>query len=438
MKRWCFIVLVVTLVAIPMKTYGWFKSYDAGGAFEGGEYVHQTADGGYLVLGYTDSSTWLLKTSPLGDSLWSRIYSGGGKQVDVGFSAAAVFGASGGGYIIFGSIPAGYRVFKINAEGNVIWTRSYEGTLTGVRQTSDGGYIVAVDGSLIKHNPQGFVEWEKSYSLRIAFAEETSDGDYILSIDHYFGLLKTDSLGDSIWCKIYIGEIGYGYCLGGRVMETSDDGYILSGTASPWLDYFMRILARVDSLGDTLWTYSYSEDIATYLTGLDMTADGGYIVTGGDNSTFDGLVLSKFSDSGDTLWERWIKEPYLYPEWLETTSDGGFVLTGFSYDKPSPHMFLYKTDAGGNDDPGIAEEPSDVPLRYEVVSLGREIVLRYSDLPGGFHASIFDASGCKVDELHSTQSSGALTWGEGFIPGVYFVVPLDSNQGGAQKVVLVK
>ncbi|MEA3311831.1 MAG: hypothetical protein U9Q76_06390 [candidate division WOR-3 bacterium] len=88
---------------------------------------------------------------------------------------------------------------------------------------------------------------------------------------------------------------------------------------------------------------------------------------------------------------------------------------------------------------GVVEPPIvEKPPNWEVMtSIGSQIVLRYQDSPDGFRASIFDASGRKVDEVHATESSGMITWGRCYGPGVYFIVPQDS-QAPALKVVLVR
>ncbi len=91
---------------------------------------------------------------------------------------------------------------------------------------------------------------------------------------------------------------------------------------------------------------------------------------------------------------------------------------------------------------GVEEQPIvEKPPNWEVItSIGSQIVLRYQDRPDGFRASIFDASGRKVDEVHATESSGMITWGRCYGcygPGVYFIVP-SGGKSSAQKVVLIK
>jgi len=85
----------------------------------------------------------------------------------------------------------------------------------------------------------------------------------------------------------------------------------------------------------------------------------------------------------------------------------------------------------------VTPEISVTPLIH-LNSIGQQIVLKYSNHPGGFLANVFDASGRKVDELHSPGTQGILRWGEGFKAGVYFIKPSDTNVEEARKVVLVK
>ncbi|NLI97897.1 T9SS type A sorting domain-containing protein [bacterium] len=69
--------------------------------------------------------------------------------------------------------------------------------------------------------------------------------------------------------------------------------------------------------------------------------------------------------------------------------------------------------------------------------IGSSITLRYSNCPNGFSASVYDASGRKIDELSTPNQSGVLVWGSSQRPGVYFIVP-QVEKASPSKVVLVK
>ncbi len=99
----------------------------------------------------------------------------------------------------------------------------------------------------------------------------------------------------------------------------------------------------------------------------------------------------------------------------------------------------------GIDSVGIAEPVTPVtpvtPITHlsnwqVTASIGSQITLRYADHPEGFSASIFDPSGRQVDEVHSAQTSGTVSWGEGYGPGVYFI--REAQGSTTHKVVLVR
>ncbi|MEA3312520.1 MAG: T9SS type A sorting domain-containing protein [candidate division WOR-3 bacterium] len=50
---------------------------------------------------------------------------------------------------------------------------------------------------------------------------------------------------------------------------------------------------------------------------------------------------------------------------------------------------------------------------------------------------VFDAAGQKVDELHSAQTSGTITWGKCYGPGVYFIRVECDASATIHKVILI-
>ncbi len=99
------------------RTFGGFMSEEAGS-------IEQTADGGYIVAGYTQyrdrrkDEIWLIRLDPDGNMTWDRIY--GGEKFD---SAASIQRTDDGGYIVAGnttSYGAGKMdmlVMKLDSEG---------------------------------------------------------------------------------------------------------------------------------------------------------------------------------------------------------------------------------------------------------------------------------------------------------------------------------
>jgi hypothetical protein len=149
------VLLSVSLVAIFTQSayaVAFAKTY-GGTNYDDAFSVRQTSDGGYIVAGVTSfgAGNWdvfLLKTDANGNIIWAKTY--GGTSSDIAWSVRQT---SDGGYILAGltlSFSAGeWDIFliKTDANGNIIWTKTYGGTdddlAYSAQQTSDGGYIVA-------------------------------------------------------------------------------------------------------------------------------------------------------------------------------------------------------------------------------------------------------------------------------------------------------
>jgi hypothetical protein len=314
------------------------------------------------------------------DTLWTRTY--GLADDDYGRSVIRTYN---GGYAIVGysySFSAGFTdayFVKTDANGNEIWWKTYKGLNDdygySIQQTSDSGYIIAgwtdsfgagfFDVWLIKTDANGDTMWTRTYggvsNDESRSVQLTLDGGYIITgytasfgaggIDFY--LIKTDSMGDTIWTKTYGGvEWEWSY----SVQQTSDGGYIIVGyTTSFGAGGEDVYIIKADSMGDTIWTRTYggiSEDIAY---SVQQTLDSGYIVVGITYSfgVFDGGVyLIKTDTNGDTIWTKiygGIDTDIAYS--IQQTPDSGYIIAGEtnSFGTGSRDVYLLRTDANGNE-----------------------------------------------------------------------------------------
>ncbi len=276
-------------------------------------------------------------------------------------SGSSVEQTSDGGYIIagsttsFGSGQSDVYLIKTNSLGDTIWTRTFGGNLEdigySVEQTSDGGYIIAgptqsyggppEDFYLIKTDSLGDTLWIRNYGgteqQRAYSIQQTTDNGYIvagleydMTYDSYnILLIKINYLGDSIWSKVYGGEPDY---VGKSICQTFDGGYIIVGYTRSAIKSSDIYLIKTNSLGDTLWTRAYGGNSRDVGQSVQQTADGGYIIAGytcsfGVDSS--DVYLIKTDSLGDTLWTK----TYGGITWdignqVQQTADSGYVVVG--------------------------------------------------------------------------------------------------------------
>lgn len=394
-----FFIAVTTFAQVTFeRTYG-------GTDEDLGYSVLQTLDGGYIIAGVTNSfgignEVYLIKTNASGDTLWTRTLGGGGNHF--GYSVQET---SDGGYIIAGETNVSDDVYlvKTNASGDTLWTRTYGGGNSAeghsVQETSDGGYIIAGDVSdevyLIKTNASGDTLWTQTYGggnpEEGHSVQQTTDGGFIITgLTCSFGaggcdvyLIKTDSLGDTLWTKTYGGTSFDG---GTSVQQTSDGGFIITGTTFSFgagdLDVY---LIKTNFSGDTLWTRTYGGASDDWGSSVQQTSDGGYSIAGWTLSFGAGVYdvyLIKTDSIGDTLWTRTYGGTSFDRGYsVQQTMDGGFIITGrtFSFGAGLLDVYLIKTD--GNGLVGIEEED----LNFRIPSLRIKL---YQNQPNPFASAL--------------------------------------------------
>ncbi|RKZ31036.1 hypothetical protein DRQ33_07380, partial [bacterium] len=239
----------------------WTRTY--GGGYEDGAFsVVQTTDNGYIVAGIYGSGAgngdvYLLKLDAFGDTIWTKTY--GGDSPDWGSS---VVQTTDGGYIIAGSTfsygigtptyPNVY-VLKLNASGIVAWARNYGGSsddgANSVVQTTDGGYLVTGgtfssgmgnrDFYSLKLDAYGNVIWSRTYGDfgcdEGRSVIQSTDGRYFAT-----GYIASAATLSEDACLVELDtEYGFAFPIGTyggsnndraySVIQTADDGLILAG-----------------------------------------------------------------------------------------------------------------------------------------------------------------------------------------------------------------
>jgi len=344
--------------------YYWASNYGGTGQEEGWS-IQNTADGGYVVTGYTTSfggegrsKFWVLKLKEDGTIQWQKTYN---YKWDI---AELIQQTSDGGYVVAGytwsySLEAwDVWILKLDANGAIQWQKIYGGQkddqATSIQQTSDGGYVVAGETKsygagnwdvwVLKLDGNGNIQWQKTYggtnwdSTSADPIQQTSDGGYIVSgRTASFGaggydvwVLKLDQNGAIQWQKTYGGPADE---LARAVRQTSDGGYVVAGyTKSYGAGNWDVWILKLDGNGIPQWqkTYGGTNEDVTY--SIWETTDGGSVFAGGTESFGAGssdVWIVKLDGNGNIQWQRtYGKAGWDDADSIRQTPNGGYIVAG--------------------------------------------------------------------------------------------------------------
>ncbi len=301
----------------------WNQTY-GGASGESAYSVIQTSDGGFALAGNTisygagDWDFWLVKINARGKVQWTQTY--GGSEVDV---AHMVIQTVDGGFALLGytqSSGAGEADFwlvKTDVNGVTQWTQTYGGTFDDfghtVIQTPDGGFALAGRTSsfgafgdhfwLVKTNSNGVAQWNRTYvgfppTWGANAAIQTTDGGFALVGDTFsydsasddFWLVKTDDSGEVKWTQTYGGPKSDS---ANSVIQTVDGGFALVGETysfgAGWTDAW---LVKTDAYGVAQWNQTYGGDKWDEAFSVIQTSDGGFALV-----VVTGLLVSRNPDA---------------------------------------------------------------------------------------------------------------------------------------------
>jgi len=326
--------------------------------------ISQTADGGYIVSGSSSSSQsgdvsgvnhniqggnpfaddyWIVKLDPSGNKQWDKLLGGHGSDVN-----RSIQQTSDGGYIVAGfsggspgqngdgDITGVYKgvinlwIVKLDATGNKIWDKLMGGNGMDInpyiRQTTDGGYIVAANST-------------SSQSGDVSGVNHGSNDCWVF---------KLDASGQKVWDKLLGGAGSDGVS---SIQQTSDGGYIFAGTSESSQSGDVSGInhgasdcwvVKLDVAGNKIWDQLLGGPGSESVSYLQQARDGGYILAGTSNSILAGDVnnvnhgnndcwILKLDRAGNKIWNRLIGgTDNDNANCIQQTTDGGYVFVGFS------------------------------------------------------------------------------------------------------------
>lgn len=258
-----------------------WTNYWGGTGRDRGQDIVQTPDGGYAITGYSTSppaayyDAFLLRINGAGDTLWSKLYGGGGYE-----DANALVLLPDSGFVLGGQASNGGNGFdmymvRTNSLGDTLWTKKFGSidtdNIESIIRLPDGSLILAGgtedltgfggnDGIMVKTDSGGSILWSKTYggNSQDDFHQvyQTSDNGFILSgttrssgpIDPNIWLMKTNAAGDSIWSQTFGGN-NHDHGYGG--IQTLDGGYVVVGYSSSFgFRGEEAYIAKTDGLGN--------------------------------------------------------------------------------------------------------------------------------------------------------------------------------------------
>ncbi|MBT8302668.1 MAG: hypothetical protein KJO63_15195, partial [Maribacter sp.] len=355
----------------------WIKNFGGSGE-ETAQAITATTDGGFAILGYTNSMDgdiinkttdvndyWLLKLDAEGNLEWNRTY--GGSKDDRGQSLAQT---QDGGYILTGyamsddgdgSNNEGFHdnwILKLDASGNLEWEKSFgfsgHDHSYDIIQTQDGGYFFI-----------GFLD------ITAARADGYDEkGEFLTrhGVGEFWGT-KIDAQGNLQWRR-YFG--GTNNDRAHAVVQSDDGGFVMAGFSES-NDYDISDtrgsydfwVVKIGSTGDLVWERSLGGTGIEISYDIAKTNDNGYVITGNTfsddtdvskNNGESDVWLIKIDDNGNLLWEKtYGGTEFDAAQGVYTSLDGGFLIAGNSKssdmdadaNRGENDLWLLKTDENG-------------------------------------------------------------------------------------------
>jgi hypothetical protein len=381
-----------------------------------------TSDGNFFVVGYSrsfgtgDQNVHLLKVNQSGDLIFEKNYGGWGNE-----EGKEIIPTADGNYVIIGASNSvasnnDMQLIKINANGDVIWTRYY-GTsqyesARCVRLCSDGGFIIAGKTALNPTSPATAM------------------------------IVRTNSNGDTLWTRrITDGVNSYE---GKSIAVNTDGTYTLAiDDSSATNDSDVRVMKLPDAAtGAPLFNNSFGGNLKDICKNIRATNDGGYVI-GGISRSFGwvnpDMWIVKLDGNGNQSWMRnFGASGHEHLHSIRHTTDGGYIATGHARSfAPQWEIYFLKLDANGL--VGIGEFASDSKLAvYPNPSNGIiNIDIGSSQEYNTFSISNSLGQVVYAADLRALRGNELLTIDiKDKQPGIYFVTLQSSDKKITKKLIL--
>jgi hypothetical protein len=222
---------------------------------------------------------------------------------------------------------------KINSSGQIVWSTVYSSGGPGSNDIAQGidvdesgdAYVTGYTGMnlgpydyiTIKYNINGIIQWVKLYDSGFGTDEPNA-----IKIDNRGNIyvtgaagtnnprtitIKYNSNGDSVWVRKNLeGSSSFGLCMD---IDNSNNIYI-GGKVN--LTNFVSYIMKYDQNGNVIWSNSYVTGYINvpYSIAVDSIGNGAFAgVILLSPSSSDDYYTVRFTNSGNTLWQRYYNGP---------------------------------------------------------------------------------------------------------------------------------
>lgn len=336
--------------------------------------IKPTADGGFVVCGYTyntnaigEADGFVVKLDSLGALEWANQF--GGPTYEE-FLAIGVL-ANNGGYMIAGLRDVGASTFaqalRIDLSGDEVWnqtfTKSSNNVFNGVVPTNDGGAIFTgysapnfnFDAVACKVAADGTLAWFNQYNrpgVQLGIhASPTADGGFVMC---GFGTSANSANGTDGW-----------------VMKCGPNG------AYQWGNSYGTLLYERSRCITELPSGQFA------LTGFVERNPGG-------SNLMRGITNTVLSSTGAVLWSNSYNTPTVAgePKGIALSPSGGFVVSGFEFDTTARtyYAMLMHTPANGNMNNNLCtQDPIGTAANALTVTLVTGATVTSASVTSGFY-----------------------------------------------------
>jgi len=333
--------------------------------------IYEVSDG-YISCSRS-ANTIVIKTDLSGNLVWQRQFSVGSARIKPLSSGGYILAGSGGGYIV---------VYKLDALGATLWSKSYTSpspnfiSCTDILPTVEdgdlayllvgnfirqwvGGSSYGTDVSAMKIDDTGAILWAHCYGRNtfevgsdldeyggsaIEIPTDPDNPDYLITArsDRYYGasgklyvIKVTGTTGAKVFDKLYLPTTLSNtpfYNYGRSIVKDNSGNFGICGATDN--------VTTINSSGAVQWSKNYSD---LEFQNIDAGPDNTGFILGCQYSFAEESALLKTSFAGAVTWSQSYGG---FGQKVEATSDDGFILGG-GIDVPAESQtgyLLVKTD----------------------------------------------------------------------------------------------